>query len=430
MKTNFFIATIIGSTILSICCCTSPSDSLVKPRVLISTDIGGTDPDDNQSMVHLLMYSDRFEIEGLVSSPSYGDGSKEEILRMIDLYGRDYPALASHAPNLMHPDSLRPLCKQGARGAVGMEGFRAQPTEGSEWIVKCARKPSNRPLWVLVWGGLDDVAQALHDAPDIKQHIRVIWIGGPNKKWSVNSYAYIATHHSDLWMIENNASYRGFISNNKVADRYNRHYYTEVIEGAGCLGDDFKNYYNGLVKMGDTPTLLYLMYGNAEDPTGDSWGGSFEPVAHSARRTFDRLTTDSDTVPVYSVVEMRLKGPLKELPVGHTALTMTIDKQQWPGYYTGGGEYLIRYSPKAPATLPYTITSPIPGLDGLSGILVVGPQWTDAQTTDAFSVGPHWFTDKSAPELFEGKWQGAATTSRHRCSVLDDWAVRWQWLKQ
>jgi len=26
-------------------------------RVLISTDIGGTDPDDNQSMAHLLMYS-------------------------------------------------------------------------------------------------------------------------------------------------------------------------------------------------------------------------------------------------------------------------------------------------------------------------------------------------------------------------------------
>ena len=47
-----------------------------KPRVLISTDIGGTDPDDNQSMAHLLMYNDLFELEGLVSSPSYGSGSK------------------------------------------------------------------------------------------------------------------------------------------------------------------------------------------------------------------------------------------------------------------------------------------------------------------------------------------------------------------
>lgn len=46
-----------------------------KPRVLISTDIGGTDPDDNQSMAHLLMNSDRFDLEGLVSS-SFGTGSK------------------------------------------------------------------------------------------------------------------------------------------------------------------------------------------------------------------------------------------------------------------------------------------------------------------------------------------------------------------
>ena len=29
---------------------------IIKPRVLVSTDIGGTDPDDNQSMAHLLMY--------------------------------------------------------------------------------------------------------------------------------------------------------------------------------------------------------------------------------------------------------------------------------------------------------------------------------------------------------------------------------------
>ena len=48
-----------------------------KHRVLISTDIGGTDPDDNQSMAHLLMYSDCFDLEGLVSSPSFGDGSNE-----------------------------------------------------------------------------------------------------------------------------------------------------------------------------------------------------------------------------------------------------------------------------------------------------------------------------------------------------------------
>ncbi len=52
--------------------CDCRSEETSRPRILISNDIGGTDPDDNQSMAHFLMYSDLFEIEGLVSSPSYG----------------------------------------------------------------------------------------------------------------------------------------------------------------------------------------------------------------------------------------------------------------------------------------------------------------------------------------------------------------------
>lgn len=67
-----------------------------KPRILISTDIGGTDPDDNQSMMHYLLYSNEFDCEGLVSSPSFGDGNKSEILRMIDIYEQDLPNLKKH----------------------------------------------------------------------------------------------------------------------------------------------------------------------------------------------------------------------------------------------------------------------------------------------------------------------------------------------
>ncbi len=53
--------------------------------MIVSTDIGGTDPDDFQSMVHLLAYADMFEIEGLISSP-YGPGRREHILQVIDKY--------------------------------------------------------------------------------------------------------------------------------------------------------------------------------------------------------------------------------------------------------------------------------------------------------------------------------------------------------
>src|SRR5262245_41428096 len=78
----------------------------VKLRILVSTDIGWTDPDDNQSMTHLLMYSDKFVIEGLVSSPSYGKGSKADILRMIDLYEKDFPKLKQHRKDFASPDHL------------------------------------------------------------------------------------------------------------------------------------------------------------------------------------------------------------------------------------------------------------------------------------------------------------------------------------
>ena len=75
--------------------------SAIKPRVLISTDIGGTDPDDNQSVTHLLMYSNEFDLEGLVSSPSFGDGSAKEIYRMIDVYEQDFKTLRQHNKALM-----------------------------------------------------------------------------------------------------------------------------------------------------------------------------------------------------------------------------------------------------------------------------------------------------------------------------------------
>ena len=80
---------LLSTLLLMLLTMTVSAQPTSKPRVLISTDIGGTDPDDNQSLAHLLMYSERFDLEGLVSSPSFGSGSASEIYRMIDVYERD-----------------------------------------------------------------------------------------------------------------------------------------------------------------------------------------------------------------------------------------------------------------------------------------------------------------------------------------------------
>lgn len=408
--------------LLNSLCVYAQTTSVEKHRILVSTDIGGTDPDDNQSMAHLLMYSDMFEIEGLVSSPSFGKGSKEEILRMIDLYEKDFKKLQAKQKGLMAPDELRKLCKQGRHGLSPYKGYD-KPTEGSEWIVKCARKKSDRPLYVLVWGSLEDVAQALHDAPDIVSNIRVYWIGGPNKKWGVNSYAYIAENFPDLWMIENNASYRGFIGSDKD-------YYNQYIKGAGVLGADFIGYYDGRIKMGDTPSLLYMMSGDPDNPFKESWGGSFEKMKESPRVRFSRNTTKKDTVAVYSVLEFHFRGPvLDKKEIGNKYFTFNIDRQDWDGVYLGDGIYAVRYSPKAPAVLSYTTVSDIKELNGQKGTFVVGKIWPGKSTSIGYKLGDNWYTDKQDPDLFEGAWQGSKTVSKWRNEVLSDWSIRWGWLK-
>lgn len=405
----------------------------LKPRILISTDIGGSDPDDNQSMTHLLMYSNMFTIEGIVSSPSYGTGNKEEILRMIDLYEKDLPKLKKHSTAFPSADFLSTICKQGRKGGAPFVGYQTS-TEGSDWIIKCSKKENPQPLWILVWGGLDDLAQALHDAPDIKSKIKVYWIGGPNKKWSANSYAYIAENFPDLWFIEVNSSYYGFFSNNKELDIVNKSdYYNKHINGAGHLGKDFKNYYNGEIKMGDTPSLLYMMDGNPDNPMRESWGGSFEKFNHSPRIIFKGTTTLKDTVAFCSILEFHLKGPKSNIHSDTICFWMEVpfgkSTQKWPGYYLGNGEYVIRYIPKKAETLTYYFTSDISEINGLKGSIVIDNLWPGKRHTTDYQLGEDWYTDKSDLDLYDGKIQGGKTLLKWRDDVLNDWAKRWNWLR-
>jgi len=405
----------------------------VKPRILISTDIGGTDPDDNQSMIHFLMYSNMFHTEGLISSPSYGHGTKQNILDMIALYEKDLPKLKKHANGFPSPDALRAICKQGRQGAAPYKGFTTA-TEGSDWIINCARKKSSQPLWILVWGGLDDLAQALHDAPDIRKGIKVYWIGGPNKKWSVNSYAYIVKNFPDLWFIENNSSYNGFFSNNGMPDSVKtNNYYNQYIRGAGHMGKDFINYYGGNIKMGDTPSLLYMMDGDPNNPQKESWGGNFEKFDHSPRIIFNRNTTLADTVTVCSILEFHIKGPQLNISPDSACFMLSvkavIGEQKWAGYYKEKDNYVVRYAPKQSENLSYTITSAIPGFPEQSGEFVVDNQWPGKTRKTDYPLGPNWYTDRSDPQLYLGKIQGGITVKKWRNEVLQDWAKRWAWLQ-
>jgi hypothetical protein len=391
-----------------------------RPRVLVSTDIGGTDPDDMQSMVHLLVYADMFDLEGIVSSPP-GLGRREHILQVIDTYSRDYSNLRTYSSRYPSPEQLRSISKQGAIDAAGAAGF-ATATEGSKWIVQCARRADPRPLYVLVWGGIEDLSQALHDAPDIIGKLRVYFIGGPNKMWSANAYDYIEVNHPKLWMIEANSTYRGwFVGGNQAGEFGNTGFVAAHIAGHGALGEFFAGLLKGTMKMGDTPSVGYLLRGTPEDPSKPGWGGRFARIWDQRKTVFTRHSTEADQVEAFGIVEFALP-----LPPGMSRdhKTQVLVDNRIPVETANDGRTLrFRFSPRDAKVWPYRISSDFAGLNGQEGKFTAALPPLE-RTRHISTLHPNWWIDDPDPAGAEGIHAGAKSVNSFREQFLNDFAAR------
>ncbi|HEY3444357.1 MAG TPA: DUF1593 domain-containing protein [Paludibaculum sp.] len=391
-----------------------------RPRVVVSSDIGGTDPDDFQSMVHLLLYADVLDLEGIISSP-YGPGRREHILQVIHHYEQDYPNLKTYSNRYPTPDSLRAIAKQGAFDSPGSTGV-GKPTEGSAWLIHCARRPDPRPLYVLVWGGIEDLAQALHDAPDILPKLRVYFIGGPNKMWSVDAYNYIEQNHPKLWMIEANSTYRGwFTGGNQQGEWGNSSFVTAHIAGHGALGDYFATHLKGTIKMGDSPSVGWLLHGKPEDPSQPGWGGRFVRIWDRRKTVFDRLTTESDTAEAFGVVEFAIP-----LPAGMTrdnSARVLFDNRIAVNSTNDGRTLHFRFSPRDAKIWPYVITSDFTAMNGQSGKFSAVPP-PAGRTSHPSTLHPNWWIDDPAPAAAEGIHAGARSVNQWREEFLRDFGLR------
>jgi len=135
MKTN----AVLSAALLGLCCCAAWCDAEetgrtpveARRRVIVYADVGGTDPDDFQSMVHLLVCADCFDIEGLISSP-YGPGRKEHILQVVGLYERDYPHLKTCC--MGRPTTRRKPAGAGSSSGPGSGRTRCSPSSQAKRI--------------------------------------------------------------------------------------------------------------------------------------------------------------------------------------------------------------------------------------------------------------------------------------------------------
>ncbi len=139
-------------------------------RVIILTDIGA-DPDDSESMVRLLLYSNEIDIKGLVATTSCWQKTvvhPEYIKGIVNAYGKVQPNLNKHEPGFPSAESLLNIVKNGI-AEYGMQGVgEGKDSPGSKWIIKVLEEKDERPLWVCAWGGVNTLAQALYEIKKTK----------------------------------------------------------------------------------------------------------------------------------------------------------------------------------------------------------------------------------------------------------------------
>jgi hypothetical protein len=147
---------------------TSKGASERRHRLIILTDMEN-EPDDSQTMVHLLMYANEINIEGLVAVGSRwlpNHVFPESIHDRVKAYGVVLPNLQKHAAGW--PSAAELLSKiAGGQIGFGMEGVGpGRSTTGSELIIQAVDKDDPRPVWVAINAGSNTLAQALWDVRD------------------------------------------------------------------------------------------------------------------------------------------------------------------------------------------------------------------------------------------------------------------------
>jgi hypothetical protein len=281
MKT--ILALMLLTLILS--CASFSGTAHNRNRMIVLTDVEA-DPDDTESLVRLMLYSNVVDIKGIVATTSTHMRNvvhPESIRRVIRAYGLVQANLARHEAGYPPAEKLLGLVKQGLP-VYGMEGVgEGNDSEGSEWIIRVLKEKDDRPLWITVWGGANTLAQALYkirktmpesDAARLLAKLRVYTISDQDDTgiWMRKSFPdlfYVVSpggYGGSTW-IAINQSVAGF--NNEVIS--NRWLAQNIQQGHGPLGAVYPDVAYGM--EGDTPSWLALIPNGLNVPEHPNWGG-------------------------------------------------------------------------------------------------------------------------------------------------------------
>lgn len=284
------------------------NSSELKPRIIVLTDVSTWETDDSESLVRLLVHADMFEIEGLIYTTGWSlEETRDDFFQLIhdaiDAYEQDLPNLMKRSgqvgfsedeetQNIGYWPSAEYLRKQTMFGSRkrGMDEIgKDNVSDGSKQIIKMADENDERPVWILVWGGGNTLAQAIwqvqqeRNEAELKAFLHKIptyTITDQDRSYKQGTPYDISSHQwmrkefkNDLMFLWDECAWK----QQNGTGRENWDQYAEHIQGHGNLGKVYPKYKYGV--EGDTPSFFYVMLNGLSNPLVPgqvNWGGYFE----------------------------------------------------------------------------------------------------------------------------------------------------------
>lgn len=284
--------------LLAIAACTASPVS-AKERVVVLTDIGN-EPDDQMSLVRLLLYANEIDIEALVATTSTWQKAKvsPEIVRtVVAAYGKAVPNLRLHASGWPEEAELVARTSSGVAG-YGLAAIETAPlSDGAKALIAAADKNDPRPLWINLWGGGNTLAQALAHVRKTRSKVALDAFVGKLRVYSISDQddagPWIRREFPKLFYIvkpspPNGEEYASATWTGIAGDRFYRNgqgadlstvtneWLDANIRSKGPLGAAYPKYL--FIMEGDTPAFLGFISNGlnvAEKPDWGGWGGRY-----------------------------------------------------------------------------------------------------------------------------------------------------------
>ncbi len=312
MLRTLLLPLVVSSSIVFQALAESPAPSPERPRLVVLTDYW-KDPDEVQAMIRLLCYANEFDLEGFVAtSLAFGGGEvrPEELIDLLDDYAKVQPNLQLNSrPGFPFPTAaaLKELVFPGApmirKPAGPGKGFpvpyppgardsrSSEPAEnwldlrkispGAEHLIHTVDRDDPRPVWVSIWGGAIDLAQAIwkvrQTRPPAEAARFIAKLRVHQSSWQDTGTVWIWNNVPELFFILTNQAKGGLNAECDESLRNDAWLRQHVLEGHGPLAARYpvltERGHKLAMKEGDAPTFLSLLAPGLSDPEQPEWGG-------------------------------------------------------------------------------------------------------------------------------------------------------------